>query len=114
MTTKGVEGVYLHTRNWGKTAKFLEALGYEIEFTTDHGSGTLRHENGPYFVVAEVPQDQEPEAQLVLRVEDAAAFRPDPIVEVVSPFEETHWGTQRMVVRDPDGRQWSVEAPLAK
>jgi uncharacterized glyoxalase superfamily protein PhnB len=30
---------------------------------------------------------------------------------VVKPFEETHWGTQEMHVRDPDGRIWSLQAP---
>jgi uncharacterized glyoxalase superfamily protein PhnB len=32
---------------------------------------------------------------------------------VVSAFEETHWGTREMTVRDPDGRSWSVQAPAA-
>jgi uncharacterized glyoxalase superfamily protein PhnB len=42
---------------------------------------------------------------------DAETFRPGPPVEVVKPFEDTHWGTQEMQVRDPDGRTWSVQAP---
>ncbi|MEV6345257.1 VOC family protein [Actinoplanes sp. NPDC051851] len=112
MTTRGVEGVYVETHSWGKTAKFLESMGFKVDFVTEHGSGMLKHEEGPYFVVGEVPEDKAPQTQFVVRVPDAAAFRPDPIVEVVSPFEETHWGTQRMVVRDPDGREWSIEAPL--
>ncbi|NSC25083.1 VOC family protein [Streptomyces albus subsp. chlorinus] len=112
MTTEGVEGVFVETHNWGKTAKFLEALGFKVEFSTEHGSGMLKQDSGPYFVVNEIPEEREPRTQIVLRVADAAAFRPDPVVEVVSPFEETHYGTQRMVVRDPDGREWSIEAPL--
>jgi uncharacterized glyoxalase superfamily protein PhnB len=36
---------------------------------------------------------------------------PGPPAEVVKPFEETHWGTQEMHVRDPDGRIWSLQAP---
>lgn len=112
MTTEGVEGVYLETHSWGKTAKFLESLGFKIEFATEHGSGMLKQDEGPYFVVGEVPEERETQTQIVLHVADAATFKPDPIVEVVTPFEETHWGTQRMVVRDPDGREWSIEAPL--
>ena len=27
------------------------------------------------------------------------------------PFQDTHWGTQEMTVRDPDGRVWSLQAP---
>jgi hypothetical protein len=112
MTTEGVEGVYIETHNWGKTAKFLESLGYKIEFATEHGSGMLKQADGPYFVVGEVPEDRKPQMHVVLHVADAEAFTPDPVVEVVRPFEETHYGTQCMVVRDPDGRDWTIEAPL--
>ena len=52
----------------------------------------------------------------MFRVDDAAAFTADPIdpiVDVVTPFAPTHWGTQEMVVRDPDGRLWSLQAPGA-
>jgi hypothetical protein len=31
--------------------------------------------------------------QIALKVTDADAFRPDPAVEVVTPFEDTHYGT---------------------
>ena len=49
--------------------------------------------------------------QIVLKVPDAHAFRPDPGVDVVTPFEDTHFGTKEMTVRDPDGRIWSLQAP---
>ena len=44
-------------------------------------------------------------------VADEDAFRPGPGVEVVTPFEDTHFGTREMTVRDPDGRLWSLQAP---
>jgi uncharacterized glyoxalase superfamily protein PhnB len=47
----------------------------------------------------------------VLKVADADAFRPDPAVEVVTPFKDTHYGTRKMTVRDPEGRLWSLQAP---
>ena len=111
MTTNGIEAVFLETHNWGKAAKFFQALGYEIEFDTGHNSGQLRNGNGPYVFIAEVPDDQPTGTRLVLQVADGAKFEPDPIVDVVSPFEPTHWGTQEMTVRDPDGRIWSLQAP---
>jgi uncharacterized glyoxalase superfamily protein PhnB len=49
----------------------------------------------------------------VLEVTDAATSTLDAAVEVVSPFEDTHDGTREMVVRDPDGRRWSLQAPAA-
>jgi uncharacterized glyoxalase superfamily protein PhnB len=50
--------------------------------------------------------------QIVLKVTDADAFSIDPSVEVVAPFEDTHFGTREMTVRDPDGRTWSLQAPV--
>ncbi|WP_217164051.1 glyoxalase/bleomycin resistance/extradiol dioxygenase family protein [Streptomyces sp. AC512_CC834] len=111
MTTEGIEAVFLETHNWGKAAKFWQGLGYELEFATDHASGQLRNGDGPYLFIAEVPEDKEPEVRVVLKVSDADAFSPAPGVEVVSPFEDTHFGTREMTVRDPDGRLWSLQAP---
>ena len=114
MTTDGIEALFLTTRNWGKAAKFFQALGFELEFETDHHSGQLRSGAGPYLFIAEIPDDQEPEAHPVLKVADADTFRVDPIVEVVTPFEDTHWGTREMTVRDPDGRIWRLQAPAKR
>ncbi|MCU1346429.1 MAG: hypothetical protein JWL70_2695 [Acidimicrobiia bacterium] len=111
MTTDGIEAVFLTTHNWGKAAKFFQSLGFQLEFDTGHSSGQLRNGDGPYIFIAEIPQDQEPQAQLVLKVADEGAFRVDAGVEVVTPFADTHWGTREMTVRDPDGRVWSLQAP---
>jgi len=111
MATEGIEAVFLETHNWGASARFFQALGFQVEFETDHSSGVLRNGDGPYVFVAEVPADREPTAQVVLKVADADAFRPDPVVDVVQPFEDTHYGTREMIVRDPDGRIWNLQAP---
>jgi hypothetical protein len=110
-TTEGIEAVFLETHNWGKAAKFFLGLGYKLEFETDHNSGQLSNGDSPYLFIAEVPETKEPETRLVLKVPDEDAFRPGPGVEVVTPFEDTHFGTREMTVRDPDGRLWSLQAP---
>ncbi|MBF9067257.1 VOC family protein [Streptacidiphilus fuscans] len=112
MATEGIEALFLETHNWGKAARFFQALGYELEFDTGHSSGQLRNGDGPYVFIAEVPEDREPQTQVVLKVPDADAFAAAPVVEVVTPFEETHFGTRLMTVRDPDGRLWSLQAPV--
>jgi hypothetical protein len=110
-TTDGIEAVFLETRNWGRSAKFFQALGFEIDFATDHNSGLLRNGDGAYLFISEVPEDAEPSIQVMLKVTDPDALHLDPIVEVVTPFEDTHYGTKEMTVRDPDGRVWSLQTP---
>jgi hypothetical protein len=104
MKTDGIEAVFPTTHNWGKAAKFFKALGFTLEFKTGHNSGQLRNGDGSYLFIAEVPESERPEAQIVLRGRNEEAFQPASIVEVVTPFEDTHWGTREMTVRDPDGR----------
>jgi uncharacterized glyoxalase superfamily protein PhnB len=114
MSTEGIEAVFLETHNWGKAAKFFQALGFDLEFATDHNSGQLRNGDGPYVFIAEIPPDREPQMQLVLKVPDADAFVADPSLDVVKPLEDTHFGTREMTVRDPDGRLWSLQAPAKR
>lgn len=111
MSTEGIEAVFLETHNWGKSARFFQDLGYELEFDTGHNSGQLRNSDGPSIFIAEIPPDREPGMRLVFKSPGADGFRPGPAVEVVTPFENTHFGTREMTVRDPDGRLWSVQAP---
>jgi hypothetical protein len=112
-TTEGIGAVFLETHNWGRSAKFFQALGFTLELETGHGSGLLRNGDGAYVFVAEVPEDREPGLQVMLDVADEDAVQLDPVVEVVSPFADTHYGTREMVVRDPDGRAWTLSAPGA-
>jgi hypothetical protein len=107
----GIEAVFLTTHNWGKAAKFFQSLGFTLEFETDHQSGQLRKGEGPYLFIAEVPASDPPQAQVVIRVADESGFSTAAGVEVVTPFEDTHWGTREMTVRDPDGRIWRLQAP---
>ncbi|MGN6081932.1 VOC family protein [Trinickia sp.] len=107
----GIEAVFLTTHNWGKSAKFFQALGFKLDFETDHQSGRLTQGDGPYLFIAEVPASDSPEAQVVVRVPDERGFAPGAGVDVVTPFEDTHWGTREMTVRDPDGRVWRLQAP---
>ena len=78
MTTEGIEAVFLETHNWGKSAKFFQALGFELEFETDHNSGQLRNGDGPYVFIAEIPETEPTRRHLVLTVADADAFQLDP------------------------------------
>jgi hypothetical protein len=111
MTTQGIEAVFVETHNWGRMAGFFQALGFALEFETDHNSGLLRNGDGPYVFIAEVPEDTAPGIQVMLKVADGDEFRADPALDVVTAFADTHYGSREMTVRDPDGRIWSLQAP---
>ncbi len=91
-TTDGIEAVFLETHNWGRAAKFFQALGYELEFATDHNSGQLRNGDGPYVFIAEVPEDKSPGMQVVLKVADGDALRPSTPSSRWSPRSRTRTG----------------------
>ncbi|MEU6580299.1 VOC family protein [Nocardia sp. NPDC046763] len=112
MSTNGIEMIFLETHNWGKAAKFFQSLGYELEFDTGHNSGQLRNTTGPAIFIAEVPESREPGMQCVLGVHNLDELRVDPDIDVVSPADDTHYGTREMIIRDPDGRTWTLSSPL--
>ncbi|MGD0040804.1 MAG: hypothetical protein ABSE84_10395 [Isosphaeraceae bacterium] len=47
--------------------------------------------------------DRDARREIVLKVPDGDAFRPDLAAEVVTPFEDTGYGTKEITVRDPEG-----------
>jgi len=110
MSTNGIEAIFLETHNWGTAARFFRDLGFTLDFETGHNSCQFRNSGGPSVFIAEVPESQPAGAQIVLRVRDEGAFRPGDGVEVVSEWEDTHYGTREMTVRDPDGRTWLLQA----
>ena len=111
--THGAEGLIIETRNWGKTVAFWQALGYRVEFDTGRHSGRLEHPTGgPYLFVVEVPDSQAPQIKPLVGASDAASFQPPGAGSVDQPFASRHWGAAEMVLRDPDGRSVSVQAPL--
>ena len=113
MGTTGVEGLIIQTRNWGKTVAFWQALGYQVEFETGRNSGRLEHPaGGPYLFVVERPGSADPEIQPLVGTSDADSFEPPRAGTVEHPFTGRHWGAAEMLLRDPDGRHVSVQAPL--
>ena len=113
MGTSGVEGLIIQTRNWGKTVAFWQALGYQVEFETGRNSGRLEHPaGGPYLFVVEDHSSQDPEIQPLVGTSNAGSFQPPSAGTVEHPFAGRHWGAAEMLLRDPDGRHVSVQAPL--
>jgi hypothetical protein len=110
MSTNGFGHLYVETHSWGKAVAFWQHLGFEVEFDTGHGSGMLRHPaGGPTVFVAE--QSIEDPLAMELYLAAAPDYTPPDGVDVVSPFHDTHWGTKVMIIQDPDGHRFRIEAP---
>jgi hypothetical protein len=112
VATEGIQGLHVETRNYGATAAFWASLGFETTFETDHGSGQWVHPAGGPYVFIREQHDAELVIRPVLRVPDAAAFAPAREPDFVHPFTARHWGVAEALVRDPDGRAVSLEAPI--
>ena len=112
MATEGLAGLYVETRNYGATAAFWASLGYENRFETDHGSGQWEHPaGGPYIFISE-HHGAELTTHPILWVADSNAFAPGRAPEFARPFEPQHWGVVEALIKDPDGRSISLQAPL--
>lgn len=112
MASEGIEGFYVETRNYGATAAFWASLGFRGVFQTDHGSGQWAHPSGGPYVFINEQLDAELETHPILRVGDATAFEPDRTPDFAQPFVPQHWGVVEALLRDPDGRIVSLQAPI--
>jgi catechol 2,3-dioxygenase-like lactoylglutathione lyase family enzyme len=113
MSTSGIEGIMVETASWANSKEFWTQLGFKLDFETDHGSGRFSHPNGgPYVFVAERAEGGTLEVQTVFGVADSAAFEPPAAGKVAIDWKPRHWGMMEMLVRDPDGRRHSLQAPL--
>ena len=112
MATEGIEGLYVETRNYGATAAFWASLGFKSVFETDHGSGQWLHPGGGPYVFINEQHEAELDTHPILRVADASAFRPDRPADFVQDFTPEHWDVLQALIRDPDGRVMSLQAPL--
>ncbi len=110
MTANGFDHLYLETHNWGRAVAFWQSMGFELAFDTGHGSGKLIHPEGGTTIFLAEQSIEDPLASELYLAADADYSPPDS-VDVVSPFRKTHWGTKVMVIQDPDGNRFRVEAP---
>ena len=103
MPTDGIEYVYLETRNWGKTVKFWQELGFKLDLDLGNSGRLVHPRGGAALFINEVPEGRPLAQQIYLQVPDAS-FRPRPPVEIARDWHASHWSTRLMEVRDPDGR----------
>jgi hypothetical protein len=112
MTIEGLQGFYVETRSYDATAAFWRSLGFENVFETGHGSGQWCHPSGGPYVFVNEQHDTELDTYPILRAADASALDPSGPFDVAKPFTVEHWGVSEALIRDPDGRIVSLQAPL--
>lgn len=109
MGIQGLHHLYVETADFDASVDFWNGLGFEFVQRwgeEGHRAGMLRNGSAE-VVLAEVGSD--PVFNPFFAVDDLDALTVGPGVEIVTPKEDTHWGTRWMQVRDPDGRVFSIE-----
>jgi catechol 2,3-dioxygenase-like lactoylglutathione lyase family enzyme len=113
MTIRAIDHVYAETTRWGAAVAFWKGLGFEFAErwgSEGHRAGRLVSGDA-VVVVAEVPAGTEPGFSVFFATDDVDGLRPGEAVEVVTPPEDTHWGTRWLRAADPEGRVYSIEGP---
>lgn len=91
MAVEGIEYLYLETRNWGKSVKFWQRLGFVL--VLDLGSsGKLEPPGGGAGIFLEEVSPETPLARGVFLRVDSIEIGLEPPVEPVGEPVETHWG----------------------
>ena len=118
MSIHSLDHVYVETRQFEKTVQFWESLGFAV--AAQWGEGTHRAcrlvSEKAAVVLAEADAAGSPQSPTVHfgmadpeRVAESLAAAKG--VEIVTPLENTHWGTKWIRVQDPDGNLYCLESP---
>ena len=113
MGITAIDHLYVETHRWGSSVAFWRGMGFEFAErwgSEGHRAGRLTS-GAAAVVLAEVPATSVPAFNLFFSVDDIDAFQPGEAVDVVTPIEETHWGTRRMRVADAEARVYAIEQP---
>ena len=107
MGIERIDHLYAETTSWEASVEFWEELGFSIveRWGSDgHRAGRLRKADA-VVVLAEVAE--EPAFNVFFDVSQLDAMQPGS--SVVTPLEDTHWGTRWIRVTDPEGRVFALE-----
>ena len=107
--TNGIHYIYLETHNWGKTVKFWQQLGFDLDLDLGTSGRLIHREGGSAIFVEEVPEDRALAQQIYLHASDTSTS-PGPPVEIEKDWHASHWGPKLLEVRDPDGRSIMISS----
>jgi len=117
MSVTGLDHIYVETRAFERSIAFWQALGFSVADSWGEGDHrACRLSAGSAWVVlAEAGAGHDPQrATIHLAMTDADALDVKlgsaDAVDVISPLEDTHWGTRCIRVQDPAGNLYVLEA----
>ena len=95
MGVEGIDYLYLETRNWGKSVKFWQELGYSL--VLDLGSsGRLEPTGGGAGIFLQEVSPEKPLTQGVYLKSTTADFKPEFPGRDRRRSTDDHWGAQLM------------------
>jgi len=118
MSIHSLDHVYVETRRFDETVRFWKSLGFAV--AAQWGEGTHRAcrlvSGDAAVVLAEADPAGSPQSPTVHFAMTDAEGLADRLaaaesVAIVTPLEDTHWGTKWIRVQDPDGNLYCLEAP---
>ena len=108
MRIDGIDHLYVETNAWEASVDFWTRLGFsQASEWGEPGHRAGRFEAGAAAVVLAEASGSAPAMALHFAVHGADGSEDLP--GVVTPLEDTHWGTRWIRVQDPDGRVHVLE-----
>ena len=88
MTNK-ITYLFLETHNWGKTVKYWQQIGYEVDLDLGTSGRMVNAAGGPALFITEMPEGHELSTQIAIRT-DEEGWKPEPPVEVNKDWHDSH------------------------
>jgi hypothetical protein len=106
MTATGIDYVYVETHDLTTSVTFWEALGFVKKMDLGDAALMSPSAGGPGIFLEAVPAGSPLAFQVYLKADDPTTT---PAVDVAEPWGPSHWDTQLLHVRDPDGRVFVLQ-----
>ena len=108
MSVGRLHNIFIATHHFEESLAFWRALGWEVTRNIRDGAAMLDKADAPSLLIDRVGAEREAETGIFFDIPDRQ-FEPVEGLDVVHGFEATHWGSEVMQLRDPDGRLFNLE-----
>jgi catechol 2,3-dioxygenase-like lactoylglutathione lyase family enzyme len=114
VSVEDLDHLYMESPQFEATIAFWRSIGFEVaaEWGEDGHRACRLTSNEAVVVLAEGEAPVPPTVHFGISAPEAMQERlaADEHVDVVTPLEDTHWGTRWIRVRDPDGNVYALES----